>query len=45
MPARGKSGDTYTGYASMEVTDISHIRLLFTHAAMCIQCLSFTISE
>ncbi|KAG1845816.1 hypothetical protein F4604DRAFT_1688588 [Suillus subluteus] len=32
-PAGGKPGDTYTGYAGMEVTDTSHIRLLFTHAA------------
>jgi len=32
-PAGGKPGDTYTGYAGMEVTDTSHIRLLFAHAA------------
>ena len=42
-PAGGKPGDTYTGYAGMEVTDISHIRLLFTHAAVCLWCLSILI--
>jgi hypothetical protein len=45
MPAGGKPGDTYTGYAGMEVTDISHIRLLFAHAAVCIKCLSTLISN
>jgi hypothetical protein len=34
-PAGGRPGDTYTGYAGMEVTDIAHIRLLFAHAAVC----------
>ncbi|KAG2335577.1 hypothetical protein BDR05DRAFT_353426 [Suillus weaverae] len=32
-PTGGKPGDTYTSYAGMEVTDTSHIRLLFAHAA------------
>jgi hypothetical protein len=42
-PAGGKPGDTYTGYAGMEVTDTSHIRLLFAHAAVCLQLLSILI--
>ncbi|KAG1895726.1 uncharacterized protein F5891DRAFT_1193906 [Suillus fuscotomentosus] len=29
----GRPGDTYTGYAGMEVTDTEHIRLLFSHVA------------
>ncbi|KAG1799172.1 hypothetical protein EV424DRAFT_1546056 [Suillus variegatus] len=32
-PCGGRPGDTYTGYAGMEVTDTEHIRLLFSHAA------------
>ncbi|KAG1817623.1 uncharacterized protein BJ212DRAFT_1299153 [Suillus subaureus] len=32
-PTGGKPGDTYMGYAGMEVMDTSHIRLLFTHTA------------
>ncbi|KAG2045888.1 hypothetical protein BDR06DRAFT_1015217 [Suillus hirtellus] len=32
-PTGGKPGDTYTGYTGMEVTDTSHIKLLFAHAA------------
>ncbi|KAG1785191.1 uncharacterized protein HD556DRAFT_1450943 [Suillus plorans] len=32
-PTGGKPGDTYTSYTGMEVTDTSHIKLLFAHAA------------
>lgn len=34
-PCGGRPGDTYAGYAGMEVTDTEHIRLLFSHAAVC----------
>jgi hypothetical protein len=42
-PAGGKPGDTYTGYDGMEVTDTSHIKLLFAHAAVCLPHLSILI--